>query len=63
MSRSPAKRYQLACVPMKDSDLPAHPHSLITVFIGPSMGSQGSNVFFQGENEASDQTVRMRRLI
>ena len=36
------KRYKLACAPIKDID--QHPHSLIRVFNGRSMGSQGSNI-------------------
>ena len=33
-------RYQFACAPVKDTP---HPHSLIRVFDGQYMGSQGSN--------------------
>ena len=29
-----SKRYKLACVPIDDSDQPAHPHSLIRAFDG-----------------------------
>ena len=39
-----SKRYKLACAPIKDSDQPALLRSLIRVFDGCSMGSQGSNV-------------------
>ena len=39
-----SKRYKLACVPIKDSDQPAHLHSLIRVFNGHSMGSQSPHV-------------------
>ena len=41
------KRYNLACVSIKDSDQPANPCSLIRVFDGRSMYSQGSNAFFR----------------
>ena len=34
--------YKIACAPSKDSDQPAHQHSLIKVFAGQSIGSQGS---------------------
>ena len=37
-------RYRFACVPIEDSDQPAHPRSLIKVFDGRSMESQGSYV-------------------
>ena len=33
----------LTCVPIEDSDQPEHPHSLIRILDGCSMGSQGSN--------------------
>ena len=39
-----SKRDKLASAPIKDSDQPVHPHSLIRVFNGRSMGSQGSSV-------------------
>ena len=39
-----SKRKKLACAPIKDSDQPVHPHSLIRVFDGRSVSSQGSNV-------------------
>ena len=44
-----SKRYTLACVPIEDSDQPAHPRSLIRVFDGRSMGSKGSNVSSGGK--------------
>ena len=34
------KRYKLACVPIKDSNHLAHPHSLIRVIDGHSLGRQ-----------------------
>ena len=37
-------KYKLVCAPMKDSDQPAHPCSLIRVFDGSSMNSQGAVV-------------------
>ena len=39
-----AKRYTLACVPIKDLDQPVHPCSLIRIFNVHSVGSQGSGV-------------------
>ena len=36
--------YKLACAPIDDSDQTAHLRSLIRVFNGRSMGSQGFNV-------------------
>ena len=48
-------RYKLACVPIEDSVLPAHPHSRIRVFNGHSMGSQGSKI-------SSDGKLRLIRL-
>ena len=38
-----SKRYKLACALIEDSDQPVHQHSLIRVFGGRSVGSQGSN--------------------
>ena len=43
------KTYKLACAPIEDSDQAAHPRSLIRVFDGRSMGSQGYNVSSDGE--------------
>ena len=37
------KRCKLACAPIKDTDQTAHPCSLISVFDGHSVSSQGSN--------------------
>ena len=42
-------RYKLACFPIEDSDQAAHPRSLIRVFDGRFMGSQGSNVSSGGK--------------
>ena len=39
----------MACVPIEDSDQPVHPCSLIKVFDGRSMGSQGSKVSSGGK--------------
>ena len=39
-----SKRYKLACVSIEDPDQPAHPGSLIRVFDGRSVGTQGSSV-------------------
>ena len=41
--------YKLVWAPIKDSDQPAHPHILIRVFDGCSMGSQGSSVSLGGK--------------
>ena len=38
-----SKRCKLACAPIKETDQTAHPCSLISVFDGRSVGSQGSN--------------------
>ena len=38
----PSIFYRSACAPSEDSDQSVHPHSLIRVFAGQSMGSQGS---------------------
>ena len=38
-------RYNLACAPIEDSNLTAHPRSLIRVFDGRSMGRQESNSY------------------
>ena len=38
-----SRKYNLACAPIEDSDQTAHLRSLIRVFDGRSMGSQGSN--------------------
>ena len=53
--------FNLTCAPIEDSNLSAHPHSLIRVFDGRSVDRQGSNVFFQEENYGYDQIVRIRR--
>ena len=58
-----SKRYKLTCTPIKDSDQPAHPQSLIRVFNVRSMGNEGSNVSSHRKLYASDYTVPMRRLI
>ena len=42
-------RYMLACVSIKDLDQPAHENSLIRIFDGHSMGSQGSNISSGGK--------------
>ena len=47
-----SKSYKFACVPIEDSDKPAHACSLISLD-GRSMGSLGSNIsspFLQAEN-------------
>ena len=40
----PSKMYKLVCTPIEYTDQPAHPHSLIRVFAGYSIGSQVSNI-------------------
>ena len=62
LRRDPEKEYKLACEQIKDSAQTAHPRSLIRVFDGRSMCSQGFQID-QAENNASNQTVWMRRLI
>ena len=44
--------HNIACVPSEDSDQPAHPRSLIRVFAGHSVDSQGSKVL-QADSEDS----------
>ena len=51
-----SKRFKLASVPIKYSDQPVHPQSLISIFDRCSMGSQGSNV-------SSDKTKTLIRLM
>ena len=48
MNSVSSKSYKLAYAPIEDSDQPARPRSLIRVFDGRIMGSQGSNVFSDG---------------
>ena len=43
------KRYKLACVPIEDSDQPAHLRRLIRVLDGHSMESQWLNVISDGQ--------------
>ena len=42
--RVSSMRKKLACVPIEDSEQPAHPHSLIRVFDGRSIASQESSI-------------------
>ena len=53
--------YKVACAPNEDSYQPAHPRSLLRVFAGHSMCSQGSKAS-SGEQQP-DQAARMHRLI
>ena len=48
--------------PSEDSDQPAHSRSLIRIFTGRILESEGCKVCSCGK-EDSDQTARMRRLI
>ena len=43
------QRYLLPCAPIKDSDQPAQPCSLIRVLNGHTIGSQGSNISSVGK--------------
>ena len=52
------KTNKMACVPSEDSDQPGHPPGLIRVFTVHLTGS-----FLHADNEDSDQTVWMPRLI
>ena len=47
-----SKGYKLACAPFEDSDQPAYPRSLNSVFAMRSMCRQGSKVY-------SDRTQRL----
>ena len=47
-----SKGYKLACAPFEDSDQPAYPRSLISVFAMRSMCRQESKVY-------SDRTQRL----
>ena len=44
-----SKKFKLACAPNKDSDQTVQMHRLIKVFVGCSMGSQGSNISSGGK--------------
>ena len=50
-----SNRYNLACEPIENSSQTAHLRSLIRVFDGHSMGSQGSNI-------SSCRKLRLMRL-
>ena len=56
------KTYLRACAPSEDSDQTAHSRSLIRIFTGRILNSQGCN-FLRSDNEDSNQTALMRRLI
>ena len=49
--------YQIACAPSEDSDQPAHPRSLITVFAGHSVTSQGYKASSGGQPPYRNDTV------
>ena len=53
--------YKIACALSKDSDQSVHPHILIRVFAGYSMGSQGSKA--SSGRQKSDQPGQMYTLI
>ena len=63
MSRLMTKPTKNECAPIEDSDQPGHPPSLIRVFAVRSMGSAKDPMFLSADNEDSDQTGRMPRLI
>ena len=54
------QKKQVSCTPIEDSDPPVHSRSLIRVFDGRFLGSQGSNVSSGGKLRDSDQTVWTR---
>ena len=56
------KPYSRTCAPSEDSDQPARSRSLIRILTGRILDSQGCDVKY-ADNEVSDQTSRMRRLI
>ena len=43
-SKGNSERYNVVCAPVEESDQPALSRSLIRVFDGSSMDSQGSNI-------------------
>ena len=47
----------------KVSDQPAHPHGLIRVFAGHSMGNEGFKAYSGGQRVKTDQIARMRKVI
>ena len=56
------KIYLWTCAPSEDSDQPAHSRSLIRIFAWCIWITKDAKLLHT-DNEASDQTVRMRRLI
>ena len=57
MSQYTMKKNIYACASIEDSNQLSHNHSLIQVFDGRSMGSQGSNIS-SGGNSDTDQAVQ-----
>ena len=57
------KTNKMACAPSEDSDQLRHPHSLVRVFALRSWVAKDPSFFFHADNEDSDQTGRMPRLI
>ena len=57
LSGYPAKGTKLACAPIEDSDQTAHMRSLITVFDGRSIGSQGFTVSIGGTKRLCSDCV------
>ena len=55
--------YLRKCAPSDDSDHTAHSRSLIRIFTGRILDSQECKISFFADNEDSDQTAWMRRLI
>ena len=50
------------CAPSENSDQPAHSRSLIRIFTGRILNSKDA-IFLHADNEVSNQTARMCRLI
>ena len=56
------KMYPRTCTPSEDSDQPAITRSLIRIFTGDVLTASDAKIL-QADNEVSDRTVQMRRLI
>ena len=55
--------YKLAYAPIEDSDQPAHSRSLVRVFDGRSVGSQGSNVSSGCADAQTDLNLRCAHIL
>ena len=60
---SNAKIVHLECAPREYPDQTAHSRSLFRIFTRRILNSQGCKLFRHADNQYSDQTVRMRRLV